>query len=170
MWNKIQDMFKDNPKKLIVARTILELGLCIDEKKRILCGTIEIPYSKVAKALDVDRRVVISTLDIILENNELKKIYTRIRPVGPSFQEVAKLAEFEFGLVEISADPNTVGIIANVTELVAKEGVSIRQIFAQDPDLYPDPKLILLTDHPITDITDKFLKIPGVKSVQIFGD
>ncbi|MHA1266232.1 MAG: amino acid-binding protein [Candidatus Helarchaeota archaeon] len=168
MWNEIQKTFKDNPKKLIVARTILELGLCIHPNKKVYCGKIEIPYSKIAKALDVDRRVVINTIEIILQDPELKKIYTHIKPVGPSFQEVAKLVEFKFGLVEISAEPNTIGIIAKVADLIAREEVSIRQIFAQDPDLYPDPKLIIITEKPITDITKKFLEVPGIKSVAIF--
>ena len=168
MWNEIQKIFAKNPKKLEVARTILELGLCIGIDKKIYCGTIEIPYSKMASALEIDRRVVISTIEKIMEDTQLKKIFTQIRPAGPSFQEVAKLAAFEFGLVEISAEPKTVGIIAKITELIAKEGVSIRQILAQDPELYPDPKLIIITEKPITDITNKFLDITGIKSVSIF--
>ncbi|NVM29774.1 MAG: amino acid-binding protein [Candidatus Helarchaeota archaeon] len=168
MWNEIQKIFRKNPKKLEVARTILELGLCISTDKKVFCGDIEIPYSKIAKALNIDRRVVISTVELILDHKKLKKIFTKIKPAGPSFMELAKQVEFEFGLVEISAESETVGIIARVTDLIAKEGVSIRQIFAQDPELFPDPKLIIITEKPITDITKKFLEIPGILSVSIF--
>ena len=168
MWNKIEKNFSKTPKKLKVARTLLELGLRIGEDRKIYCGKIEIPYSKIAKALEIDRRVVINTVDLILEDQELKKFFTQIQPAGPSFQEIAKQPEFKFGLVEISAESDTVGIIASVSELIAKEGVSIRQILAQDPELYPDPKLIIITEKPITDITKKFLEIDGIHSVEIF--
>ncbi|NVM55382.1 MAG: amino acid-binding protein [Candidatus Helarchaeota archaeon] len=166
MWNKIEKFFIKNPKKLKIIRTILEFGLSIKENKRIYCGSIEIPYSKIANALNVDRRVVINTIDLVLADKYLKRIFSKIKPAGPSFQDIAK--ENEFGVVEISAEPKTVGIIAKVSELIAKERVSIRQIIAQDPELYPDPKLIIITEKPITDITKKFLEIPGIDSVSIF--
>lgn len=168
MWNRIEKNFSKTPKKLKAARTILELGLRIGRDRKIYCGNIEVPYSKIAKALTIDRRVVINTVDLILEDEELEKIFTQIKPAGPSFQEIAKQPRSNFGLVEISADPKTVGIIAKVSDLIAREGVSIRQILAQDPELYPDPKLIIITEKPITDITKKFLEINGVKSVEIF--
>ncbi len=168
MWHKIQEFFGKNPKKLRVVRTILEYGLCISQDRKIYCGIIEIPYSKIAKALEVDRRVVINTVDLILTDQEMKKFFSKILPAGPSFQEVAKQPDFEFGVVEIYANPKEVGIIARVTDLIAKEEVSIRQILADDPELYPAPKLTIITDKPITDITKKFLEIPGVNSVSIF--
>ncbi|MFX1296961.1 MAG: amino acid-binding protein [Promethearchaeota archaeon] len=168
MWNKIEKIFIKTPKKLKVARTILELGLCIGKDRKIYCGNIEVPYSKIAKALTIDRRVVINTVDLILNDSELKKIFLQIKPAGPSFQEIAKQPQSKFGLVEISADSKTVGIIASVSDLIAKEGVSIRQILAQDPELFPNPKLIIITERSITDITQKFLEINGVHSVEIF--
>ncbi len=168
MWNEIKEIFRKKPKKLLVVRTILELGLSIGNDEKIYCGEIEIPYSKLAKALSIDRRVVINTIKLILEHENLKKIFIRIKPAGPSFEEIAKQPDSKFGLVEISADPNTVGIIAKVSEIIASEGVSIRQILAQDPELYPDPKLTIITEKPITDITKKFLEVPGIKKVSIF--
>ncbi|HUY00735.1 MAG TPA: hypothetical protein VMV49_14335 [Candidatus Deferrimicrobium sp.] len=166
MWKKIERFFEKNPKKLKVIRTILELGFCIKEDNKIYCSMIEIPYSKIAFALNIDRRVVIDTVELILGKPELRQVFLKIKPAGPSFREIAK--EFNFGVVEIHADPNSIGIVANVSALIMKEGVSIRQILADDPELYPDPKLIVITESPITDITKKFLEIEGVKSVEIF--
>ena len=168
MWNDIQKLFSKNPKKLKVARTILELGLCIGEDKKIYCGPIEIPYSKMKHALGVDRRVVIDTAQKILENEQLRKIFTKIKPAGLSFQEIAKQPEFGFGVVEILAEPKKVGIIAQVSAIIAQEGVSIRQILADDPELFPEPKLTIITAAPITNITEKFLKVDGVNSVKIY--
>jgi predicted regulator of amino acid metabolism with ACT domain len=166
MWKKIEHFFEKNPKKLKVIRTILELGFCIKEDNKVYCAMIEIPYSKIASALNIDRRVVINTVELILGEPELKQIFLKIKPAGPSFREIAK--EFNFGIIEIHADPNCVGIVANVSALIMKEGVSIRQILADDPEMYPDPKLTVITESPITDITKKFLEIEGIKSVEIF--
>jgi len=170
MWDKIRKIFSENPKKLRVIQSILEFGFCVKEDGKIYCSFgdifIEIPYSKIAEALQVDRRVVISAVQTLLEKEELKKIFIGIKVAGPSFRDIAKL--LECGVVEIRANPHEVGIIANVTELIKNENVSIRQILADDPELYPEPKLTIITEKPITTITDKFLKIKGIKSVSIF--
>lgn len=170
MWDEIRKTFSENPKKLKVIRAILEFGFCIKEDGKIYSGYddtfIEIPYSKIAEALQVDRRVVINTVQTLLEKEDLKKIFTGIKVAGPSFRDIAKL--LKCGVVEIHANPNEVGIIAGVTELIRDENVSIRQILADDPELYPEPKLTIITAKPITNITDKFLKIKGIKSVSIF--
>jgi len=171
MWDTIQEIFRDNPKKLRVIQAILEFGFCVQEDGKIYSSHgddfIELPYSKIAQALKVDRRVVIDTVQTILETEELKKIFTGIKVAGPSFREVAKL--LGFGVIEIHANPNEVGIIANVTELIKIENVSIRQILADDPELYPEPKLTIITEKPIPNITDKIRlsEIKGIKSISI---
>lgn len=43
---------------------------------KIKAGDIEVPYTKIAKALDVDRRVVKETVGMILKVPELRT-YTR---------------------------------------------------------------------------------------------
>jgi predicted regulator of amino acid metabolism with ACT domain len=166
MWEKVEKFFSKNPKKLKVIKTILELGCCIKEDKKIYCGPFEIPYSKIAIPLDVDRRVVINTVKLVLKNPELKKIFLNIRPAGPSFREIAK--EFDFGVIEIHADPEVVGIIAHISALIAEEGVSIRQILADDPTLFPDPKLTIITEKYLEIEVRRFLEIEGVNSVEIF--
>ncbi|MHA1278669.1 MAG: amino acid-binding protein [Candidatus Helarchaeota archaeon] len=166
MWEKVEKFFSRTPKKLKVIRTILELGCCIKDDKKIYCGPFEIPYSKIAAPLNVDRRVVINTVELVLKNPELKPIFSKIKPAGPSFREIAK--EFNFGVIEIHADPEVVGIIAHVSTLIAKEGVSIRQILADDPTLFPDPKLTIITEKFLEIDVRKFLEIDGVNSVQIF--
>ena len=51
---------------------------------------------------------------------------------------------------------------------VAAINEGLRQILAEDAEIYPDPKLILITDRPIPgELLPKFLKIATVKQVTI---
>ena len=47
-------------------------------------------------------------------------------------------------------------------------GISIRQILAEDAEIYPDPKLIIITEKPIPgELIPILLKIPSVSQVTI---
>jgi predicted regulator of amino acid metabolism with ACT domain len=170
MWDEIRKTFSENPKKLRVIQALLEFGYCIKEDGKIYSSYadifIEIPYSKIAEALQVDRRVVINTVKSLLEKESLKQIFTGIKVAGPSFRDIAK--HLGCGVVEIHANSHEVGVIAGVTELIKNENISIRQILADDPELYPEPKLTIITEKPVTNITEKFLKVKGIKSVSIY--
>jgi predicted regulator of amino acid metabolism with ACT domain len=166
VWNKIRHYFEDSPSKLRVARLLVETGLRVDEKGRTYCGEIEIPATKIATAAKVDRRVVKETAKAILETEELKKLFLGLRPAGPLMLEVAPY--LGFGAVEIRAKPSAVGIVAKVATIIADEGISIRQILAEDPEINPDPKLIVVTEKPIPgELLPKLLKIPTVSKVSI---
>ncbi len=166
MWTKVKNFFEDSPSKLKIARLIVEAGLCIDKKGRIYCGEIEIPATKIAAAAGVDRRVVKDTAEAILKAEDLKKIFMNLRPAGPLLRDVAPY--LGYGVVEFRAKPEAPGIIAEATALIAKEGISIRQILAEDAEIFPDPKLLLITEKPVPgELLPKFLKIPTVKQVTI---
>ena len=166
MWNKIKRYFEDSPSKLKVARLLVETGIRVDDRGRTYCGEIEIPATKIAAAAAVDRRVVRETAKAILGTEELKKLFLSLRPAGPLMRDVAPY--LGFGVVEIRAEPATVGIIAKTTLLIAEAGISIRQILAEDPEINPDPKLIVVTEKPIPgELLPKLLKIPTVSKVSI---
>lgn len=167
MWSAVQAYFKEHPTRLKVARLILELGLRVDKNEEIYCGPVKIPSIRIARACEIDRRVVNTTVKMILANSKLREVFTNIRPSGPFFRDIAK--HFGFGVIEITADPKTVGIIAKVTTLIADEGIGIRQIVADDPELYPEPKLTVITEKEVPGkIIPKFLKVRGVKSVSVY--
>jgi predicted regulator of amino acid metabolism with ACT domain len=89
-----------------------------------------------------------------------------LKPAGPLLRDVAQY--LGYGVVEIRARPEAVGIIAKATTLVANEGISIRQILAEDAEIYPDPKLVLITEKPIPgELVSKFLEIQTVMKVSI---
>ena len=166
MWNKTKHFFEDSPSKLKVAKLIVETGLRIGNNGKIYCGEIEVPATKIAAAAGVDRRVIKETAEDILKAEDLRGIFMNLKPAGPLLRDVAKY--LGYGVVEIKAKPETPGIIAEVTVLIAKEGISIRQILAEDAEIYPDPKLIIITDRPIPgELLPKLLKIPTVKQVTI---
>ena len=167
MWSAVQAYFKEYPTRLKVARLILELGLRVDKEGKIYCGVVEIPPIRIARACEVDRRVVNTTVRMILANPKLREVFVNIRPSGPFFRDIAK--HFGFGVIEITADPKTVGIIAKVTALIADEGIGIRQIVADDPELYPEPKLTVITEKEVPGkIIPKFLRVQGVKGVSVY--
>ncbi len=166
MWNKIRHYFSDSPSKLKVARLLVETGLRVDEKGRVYCGEIEIPATKIAAAAGVDRRLVRETAKAILDTAELKELFIGLRPAGPLMKEVAPY--LGYGVIEIRAMPSSVGVIAKVADLIAEEGISIRQILAEDPEINPDPKLIVVTEKPVPgNVLTKLLKIPTVSKVSI---
>jgi predicted regulator of amino acid metabolism with ACT domain len=166
MWKSIAEKFKEAPAKLKVAKLLIENGLKIGENGKIYCGDIEIPDTKIARVLDVDRRVVRETIRYIVSDEVLRKVFTRLKPAGALLRDVAAL--FGYGVLEIRADPSAVGIIAGVAQALAKAGISIRQIHAEDPDLNPDPKLIVIAERAVPgEVIQEILKVPNVKSVTI---
>ena len=166
MWNTITHLFKDAPSKLKIVKLIIESGLRIGVDSKIYCGDIEIPATKIAAAVNVDRRVVKETAESILKTEGLRDIFMNFKPAGPLLKEIAKYVGY--GVVEIRAQPEAQGIIAETTALIAKQGISIRQILAEDPEIYPDPKLTIITERLIPgELLPQFLKIPTVKQVTI---
>jgi len=101
-----------------------------------------------------------------LDTEELRNLFLSLRPAGPLMRDVAPY--LGFGVVEIRAQPAAIGIIAKTTALISDSGISIRQILAEDPEISPDPKLIVVTEKPIPgELLHKLLRIPTVSKVSI---
>ncbi|MDI9620208.1 MAG: amino acid-binding protein [Candidatus Nezhaarchaeota archaeon] len=166
MWGIIVKKFEGSPAKLKVAKLLVENGFRVGEGSKVYCGDVEIPDTKIAKVLDVDRRVVRDTVKFIMNDEILRGVFTKLRPAGALLRDVATL--LSYGVLEIRAKPDAVGIIASVADILAKAGISIRQIHAEDPDLNPDPKLIIITEKPVPgELIPEILKVPYIKSVTI---
>ena len=166
MWKKIKNRFEKSPSQFKVAKLLVETGLRIGNDGKIYCGEIEVPATKIATALGVDRRVIREMANAILKTEELKQLFANLKPAGPLLRDVAQY--LGYGVVEIRAKPEAVGIIAETSTLIANEGISIRQILAEDAEVYPDPKLIIITEKPVPgELLPKLLKIPTVKQVTI---
>lgn len=167
MWEKIKHKFEKYPARMDVARKIAEYGLRVGDNGKIYCGDIEISDVAIARATNVDRRSIKATVDIILEDEQLAKIFANITPAGPLVKNVAR--DLGFGIVEIEADAGNSGIIASATNLIANNMISIRQVHAGDPEFEENPRLTIITEKPIEGkLLSEFLDIEGVKRVSIY--
>lgn len=167
MWRQISDKLKEYPGRQKVARALVESGLAIKEGNKIYCGGIELSDVKIARYLDLDRRTVRDTAQLITSDPELKAVFEKLKPAGPFLADVAKF--LGYSVIEIYADPHTVGVVASAAALVAKENIAIRQAVADDPDLTPEPKLTLVVEkQPSGTTLQKLLKIPGVIKISTY--
>jgi predicted regulator of amino acid metabolism with ACT domain len=167
MWRHISERVKDYPGRQKVAKALVELGLAIKGNSSIYCGGIQLSDLKIARFLGVDRRTVRETAQLISSDPVLKQVFERMRPAGPFLAEIAGFLGYR--VIEIYADPHTVGIVAKAAALVAQENIAIRQAVADDPDLTPEPKLTLIVEkEPSGVILQKMLKIPGVLKVSTY--
>ncbi|MDO5851155.1 MAG: amino acid-binding protein [Methanobacteriaceae archaeon] len=165
MWKHILKKFNKYPAQLNVIKKMLELGLRIDEKK-LYIGDVEINTVSLAKSINVDRRVITSTINTINNDEELTKIFHNLQPAGPLLTNIHK--ELKLGVIEIEGNAESPGILYEITKLLTNENISIRQAYAKIPDLNENPNLIIITDKPIKgDLLNKFLEIKGITKVII---
>jgi len=163
MWRDISHYFEAYPKQKKVAQKMLEYGLCIRNDK-IYCGIIELSDTKIARALQIDRRAVKATIQTI---NHYKKLYTIFSKLQPTCHLRGMAQELGWDVLEII--PNNAsqpGILAEVASVIAKENISIRQAIVDDFEINEEPRLVVITEKPIPAyIIPKIKKIASVKAV-----
>ncbi len=167
MWKQVSGAFGSLPGQKAVVKRMIELGLCIDDDGKIKCGDVEIKEKSLAKSAHVDRRVVRATARGIGKERHLREVFRRIQPAGALLRDVAQL--MGFGVIEIEADATKAGIIASATTLLAKRKISIRQVYAKDPELVEIPTLLIITEREVPGkLINEFKRIKGVTKVSIF--
>ena len=156
-----------HPERLRVVRTLLENGLAI-RRSRVYLNEIEVPVLKIARVAKVDRRTVGETIKSIESNPELKTLFEKLGSAGISLKGVAH--DLGLGTVEIIVEnPSKPGILAGASSLLSGARISIRQALVDDPDLVPEPKLVLIADRPVPgDLVTKLREIPGVVRVSLY--
>ena len=162
MLRYVEEHFAGKRAALRVVTTLMRLGIRVDRQGNLYCDTIELAPAKMARALGVDRRVVIETAKEIAADPELLPVFSDLAPIA----NVSKAAKF-FGhdVLEINADPNTVGLVAKVSSVLARHKVGIRQIITDDPDLYPEPKMLLVADGKLPQKAVLELRRLGLNSI-----
>ena len=164
MWKKIRDKFERYPSQIAVAKEFLRLGISV-KNGRAYCGEIELVPTKIAEAIGVDRKVVVMAIQNIEGDDELRKVFSSLKPVA-NIADVARL--LGFGVLEVYAESTKVGIVAGITSILAREGISIRYILAEDPELSVESKLTVVTEEKIPGkLVDEFLKVDGVEKIVI---
>ncbi|WP_455449972.1 amino acid-binding protein [Natrinema thermotolerans] len=157
MFDEIMEKFEGSPSQQAVIRLLLERGFSVNDDGRVVSGGIEIPNTGIAREIGVDRRVVDSTTDVILEDPELRRIFQNISQV-PSLMDLAPVLDLTVLSVAVQ-NAEQEGIVAEVTGTLADNGISIRQTISEDPEFTDEPKLYLIADGDlpgkvITEIRD----------------
>jgi hypothetical protein len=167
MWEKINDKFKKYPARIRVAEKMIELGLSLNEDGKIYCGNLKISDKALANAADVDRRAIKSTINIIKEDEELYNLFSNIIPAGTLLKNIAK--SLNLGVIEIEVGSSSEGVLATTANLITKNGIGIRQAYAEDTELQESPLLTVITEEPVPgDLISEFLKIEGITRVSIY--
>lgn len=166
MWREIATYFTNYPAQQKIAQKIIEYGLRIKNNK-LYCGDIELSDTKVARALHLDRRAITTTINSIMKNQELMKIFSQLKPTC-HLKDVAPF--MNWGVIEIIPnDPSTPGILAEVSTIIAQNNISIRQAIGDDFELTEAPRLFIVTEKPIPgSLIPKLRQAKGVKAVMIY--
>ena len=162
MFDEIMEKFEGSPSQQAVIRLLLERGFSVNEEGRVVSGGIEIPYTGIAREIDVDRRVVDSTTDAILADDELRPIFQNISAI-PSLMDLAPVLDLTV-LTITPDDAEQEGIVAEVTGTLADNGISIRQTISEDPEFTDEPRLYLITDEELPG--DVITELPDLEFVR----
>jgi predicted regulator of amino acid metabolism with ACT domain len=166
MWNKIDTVFNDFPVQKRVAYYLLEKGLQVKENGKIAVDGCNIPSMSLSRRLGIDRRVIDSAAKAILNDEELKKVFSNLTPIA-FLRNSAK--DLGLGVISISVkDAKKPGIIKRLTDCISKHKVSIRQAIADDPYLVDEPKFTVVTAEKVHGALLEDLKnIDGVNEITI---
>ncbi len=125
----ILDELNAFPSQRKVAELMLNNGIKVKDG-RAYCGEIELADLAIARAVDVDRRVVKSTLDRISSTPSLYAVFSKLRSM-PMLMDVAPL--IGCSVIEIvPTDSKIPGILADVMGVVFSFGSSIKQAVISD--------------------------------------
>ncbi len=164
MWSRISRYFTNYPARAKVARLIFERGFQVKPPYRVVSGEIEIPHTQIAKEVGVDRRVVRETVEMILQNEDLRRIFENLKQVC-LLADAARYLGMDT-IIVIPEDARKPGIVAEITSKIAKYGLSIRQLFAEDPESVEEPKLIIVVDGKVPpELIDELRSMTDVKRV-----
>ena len=165
MFDEIMEKFEGSPSQQAVIRLLLERGFSVNDEGRVVSGGIEIPNTGIAREIGVDRRVVDSTTDVILDDPELRRIFQNITAI-PSLMDLAPVLDLSVLTVWVD-DETESGIVADVTTAIADRGISIRQVISEDPEFVDDPKLYVITDAALPgDLLVEIRELPYVRRVE----
>ena len=145
---RIIGKFEESPGQRAVVELLLERGFSVNEEGRVVSGGIEIPYTQIAEEAGVDRRVVDSTTDAVLADDELGNIFGNISSI-PSFRDVAPVLGLSVLTIRVE-DAASTGVVAEIARVIADEGVSIRQAVTDDPYFTDEPRFTVITNGEVS--------------------
>ncbi len=148
MWPNVRKQFDRQVVRPEIVRKMIECGMRVSDDEKIYVDDVEVDYMAVARALDVDRRVVKQTAQQIRRNRYLYSLFSRTRPLGTSLVDL--VSQLGYTAVVIEADPKSPGVMAGVAEILSRHGMVVRQAVAEDPEMVPDAKMTLVLEGQLT--------------------
>ena len=165
MLEDITEFFKGQRAKQRVVETMLRYGMRVDHAGRIFAGPVEMAPAKFGRGLGIDRRVVIETAKEISKNKELFHIFYSLEPRAYIANAAKSMGH---DCIVIQSDPTLSGVVAQVTHVLAENKVPMRQITADDPDLFPDPVLTIIVQGKLSGkIINQLRALPAAHSISI---
>jgi predicted regulator of amino acid metabolism with ACT domain len=163
MWPNIRKQFERQVVRPEIVRKMIECGMRVSEDEKIYVADVEVDYSAVARAVDVDRRVVKNTVQQIRRNRYLFSLFSMTRPLGTSL--VSLVSQLGYTAIVIEADPKSPGVMAAVAEILSRHGMVVRQAVAEDPEMVSDAKMTLVVEGQLTG--QAMEELNGLKVVRI---
>lgn len=163
--DRIREQFNRYPSQAKVADIMLRYGIsCVNGKA--FCGDIEITDSALARSAGVDRRVVRSVLEKMSEERELNNIFSKLRPIL-MLDGIA--SDIGCSVLEIvPTDAKIPGILTEVTFVIYRAGLSVRQAVVSDSGDREDSRLIIVADGQIpSEIIPALRECRGVSGIII---
>lgn len=123
------DSFEGFPSQARVAELLLKTGIRVEDG-HAYCGDVRQGDSAIGRACDVDRRVVRTTLERISGDPALSAVFSKLR-CTLSMVDMAP----EIGCSSIVITPTDArmpGILMDVTAVLFRHGVSVRQAMVDD--------------------------------------
>ncbi|MGC8608489.1 MAG: regulator [Thermoplasmata archaeon] len=170
MWSYIYEKFSKNPSQLRVVKHLISTGIRVlknsDEGPLLFCNDIEIKPNTLARACKVDRRVVMSVTEKITGDLKLYEFFSDLKCTADLSRSSIKMG---YGVIEISPESaDKPGIVAGVSDIISKSGISIRQVIVDDPELVDDPKAVIVTDKKIpSELFADLKNVEGVRAITL---
>jgi len=144
VWPNIKKQFPRQQVRPEIVRKMIECGMRVTDDCKLFVGDVEQDYSSLARAVDVDRRVVKQTVEQICGNRYLYSIFSRTKPLGASLVDVVSV--LGYSAIVIEANPRSPGVMAAVSEILSRHGTVVRQALADDPDMVEGAKMTLVVE------------------------
>ncbi|MDG6988890.1 MAG: hypothetical protein JRN21_06140 [Nitrososphaerota archaeon] len=166
MWANVRKQFERQVVRPDVVKKMIACGMRVSDDEKIYVDDVEVDYSAVARAVDVDRRVVKQTVEQIRRNGYLYSLFSKTKPLGTSLVDLVR--ELGYTGIVVQADPKSAGIMAAVAEILSRHGMVVRQAVAEDPEMVPDATMTLVVEGELTgQAMEELHSLKVVRSIKI---
>ena len=166
MWSNVRKQFQRQVVRPEIVREFIKSGMRVGKDDKIYVGDVEVDYTAIARALDVDRRVVKQTVQQIRGNKYLNSLFSKTRPLGTSLVDL--VSELGYTAVVIEANPKSAGVMAGVAEILSRHGSVVRQAVAEDPEMVADAKMTLVVEGQLSgQAIEELNSLKVVRSIKI---